>query len=222
VSKIKQSPLNQHWRTKPSAGVALEFVPFTDPVSILAIVRKLTIKNHFSQKISDKNYQMIQISKKDIQSHLTVRYRGLALLKKVMAHIFPPSLSDGGRIRYTDFYKIINGMLNWSRQDQLGFCFYLLDYNNDGFICIEDLFSLLRELNDQDQVIREDVYKLISILKQKGRKLRQVSHISPIIYGIYDKYENKGRVSPRESAFEQEMSKQSGLDLSKQDESVGP
>jgi hypothetical protein len=85
----------------------------------------------------------------------------------------------------------VNKILGWSKQDQLGFCFYLFDYNGDGFVCIEDLYNLMEELSDSDLVIREDVNKLVSILKQKGKKLKQQQHISPIIYGIYDKFESK-------------------------------
>jgi len=39
------------------------------------------------------------------------------------------------------------------------------------------------------------VNKLVSILKEKGRKLRQLKHISPIIYGIYDDFENKKKTT---------------------------
>ena len=76
-------------------------------------------------------------------------------------------------------------MLKWSRQEQLGFCFHLLDYNNDGLICIQDMFFLLKELHDEDFVLKEDVNKLIKILREKARRFKIQQHISPIIYGIY-------------------------------------
>ena len=80
-------------------------------------------------------------------------------------------------------------MIEWSRIDQLGFCFHLFDYNNDGVLCLQDLFEILKEVKDQDFVLREDVNKLIYILKQKGKNMRVENHISPITYGIYNKYE---------------------------------
>lgn len=49
------------------------------------------------------------------------------------------------------------------------------------------MFDTFKELNDEDQVIREDVNKLIHILRQKAKK----SQISPIIYGIYDDFDCK-------------------------------
>ena len=49
------------------------------------------------------------------------------------------------------------------------------------------MFDTFKELNDEDQVLREDVNKLIHILRQKAKK----SQISPIIYGIYDDYDCK-------------------------------
>ena len=56
-------------------------------------------------------------------------------------------------------------------------------------ICLQDLFDILKEVRDQDFVLREDVNKLIYILKQKGKNMRVENHISPITYGIYNKYE---------------------------------
>ncbi len=89
-------------------------------------------------------------------------------------------------------------ILEWQVKDQLGFCFYLFDFNNDGMICIQDLFNLLKELNYNDQVIREDIKKLISILKEKAIQLRKNKYISPSIYGIYSHYENYDPVSFQE------------------------
>ena len=39
-------------------------------------------------------------------------------------------------------------------------------------------------------MVREDVNKLINILKEKGKQLRKNKKISPIIYGIYNQYES--------------------------------
>ena len=119
-----------------------------------------------------------------------LRYKGLSLTKKLISFFFPTG-GENKKIRFNDLYRSVNQMLSWSVQEQLGFIFYLFDYNEDGFICIQDLFHLLRELNDQDHVLREDVNKLIQILKEKGKRLRKTKQISPIIYGIYNNYESQ-------------------------------
>ena len=97
---------------------------------------------------------------------------------KLISFFFPTG-GENKKIRFNDLYRSVNQMLSWSVQEQLGFIFYLFDYNEDGFICIQDLFHLLRELNDQDHVLREDVNKLIQILKEKGKRLRKTKQISP-------------------------------------------
>lgn len=134
---------------------------------------------------------MIEIPKKDFVSHISQRYKGLSFQNKLVHLFFPRSGDNNKKIRFNDFYRTINMMLEWSHSEQLGFCFYLFDNNEDGFICIQDMFHLLRELNDQDYVLREDVNKMINILKEKGKRLRKNKKISPIIYGIYNKYESQ-------------------------------
>jgi len=106
-----------------------------------------------------------------------------------------------------DYYKQVNRMLRWSRQEQLGFCFYLFDHNNDGFVCLQDMFNLFKELNDQDAVLREDVNKLINILKEKGRKMLTKDHISPSVYGIYNEYENYRAKEPMSEDLKQKLSR---------------
>ena len=94
-------------------------------------------------------------------------------------------IGNAEKIRFGDYYAKVNTMIKWSRQEQLGFCFHLLDHNNDGLICIQDMFFLLKELNDEDFVLKEDVNKLIQILREKARLFKMQQGISPIIYGIY-------------------------------------
>jgi Ca2+-binding EF-hand superfamily protein len=78
---------------------------------------------------------MIEIPKRDFISYVNERYKGLSFAKKIIK-FFYPSGGENKKMRFVDFYKQINIMLDWSRIEQLGFCFYLFDYNNDGFICI--------------------------------------------------------------------------------------
>jgi Ca2+-binding EF-hand superfamily protein len=111
------------------------------------------------------------------------------LAVKLVSFFFAKA-KDKNKLRFMELFSAVNTMLDWTPQEQLGFCFYLFDHNEDGFICIEDLFLLLRELNDLDDILREDVNKLIAILREKGKRLRKISKISPIIYGIYNKYES--------------------------------
>ena len=75
-------------------------------------------------------------------------------------------------------------MLKWTRIEQIGFSFHLLDSNNDGLICIQDMFQLMSRLKDNDNIIAVDINKLTNILKQKSDHLINTRFISPLTFGI--------------------------------------
>jgi hypothetical protein len=72
--------------------------PFTDPLLLLPFVKKI-IQNPI--KVSDKNYSMIDIPKKDFVLHINERYKGLSFSNKLISLFFP----KGGekKIRFNDF-----------------------------------------------------------------------------------------------------------------------
>ncbi len=71
---------------------------------------------------------MINISKKDFTALINKRYKGLSLQKKIIDLFF----YDGKKqIKYMEYMKKLNMILEWQINDQLGFCFYLFDFNND-------------------------------------------------------------------------------------------
>jgi hypothetical protein len=54
-------------------------------------------------------------------------------------------------------------MLDWTRAEQLGFCFHLYDHNGDGFICIQDLFELMKEFphKTEEHIEEEMIQELL-------------------------------------------------------------
>lgn len=104
----------------------------------------------------------MQIYKSELQEYINKRFKSEHLAGKMLDFFFH---DDQDTIRLQDYFKRAKTMLQWSRVDQLGFCFHLFDRNGDGFICIEDLFRLLQELTDFDFVITEDINKLVAVLR---------------------------------------------------------
>ena len=78
VSKVRPSQ-STFFQLKARQQVPLHFVQFTDPIMILRSVRKIIARNAKSLRVSDKNYQMIEITKRDLTSHIYNRYLGLSL-----------------------------------------------------------------------------------------------------------------------------------------------
>lgn len=74
----------------------------------------------------------------------------MSLQKKIVDFFYGERASDKKILRYLEFFHRLNLMLEWNKNEQLGFCFYLFDYNNDGFICTKDINDIFAELNDQD------------------------------------------------------------------------
>ena len=44
----------------------------------------------------------------------------------------------------------------------------------------------MRETHDEDVVMKEDINKLIKMIKEKARRMKVQSYLSPTIYGIDD------------------------------------
>ena len=44
----------------------------------------------------------------------------------------------------------------------------------------------MRETHDEDVVMKEDINKLIKMIKEKARRMKVQSSLSPTIYGIDD------------------------------------
>ena len=64
----------------------------------------MVAKNPQASKVSDKNYFMIEISKRDLYTYLTPRYRGLSFLKKIVSLIFPSNFPENKKMRYIDLF----------------------------------------------------------------------------------------------------------------------
>lgn len=106
----------------------------------------------------------------------------MSFASKIIKFFYPPGSKD--KMKYLEYFHQINVMLQWTRTEQIGFCFYLFDTNDDGLICIRDMFQLMGQLRDDDQVVRVDIQKLINIIQQKSNHLRRTRFISPVTYGI--------------------------------------
>ncbi len=62
-------------------------VPISDPIFILNIVKK--INPECIKHTSDRNYQLIEFTKKDFIQYIYERYRGISFSKKIIAYFFP-------------------------------------------------------------------------------------------------------------------------------------
>ena len=162
-----------------------QFAVLKEPSQILPRIK--TITNRITH-ISEHNMHKLHLTKQELMSYLARRFKSPKLLSKLEDFFFHSQQRD--MILIQDYFKRGKTMLSWSRMDQLGFCFNLFDLNSDGFICIEDLFQFLKEMTDFDFVAVDDINKLVHVLRQKALKMRVLDQVSPMIYGIYDQYEN--------------------------------
>lgn len=55
-------------------------------------------------------------------------------------------------------------------------------------MCLKDLYDIYHKLNDSEMLLREDLYKLINLLKSKRKRQQSQYRISPMIYGLYDEH----------------------------------
>lgn len=115
------------------------FHAIEDPYMIIQVIKKICSKNIRNEK----EFLSINVYKKDLIAYIRSRYKNIGFCKKIIQFFFPNGTPENAKMRYLDYYHLVNVMLNWSKMDQLGFCFHLLDTNNDGFICIKDLFELM-------------------------------------------------------------------------------
>ena len=114
-----------------------------DPVKVLPIVKKIIPKDSVKK---DHLFLYNVIDKKDFLAYLNKRYKNMSFVTKIMRQFFPSK----DKLKYLEYFGIINQMLKWTRSEQIGFTFHLLDSNNDGLICIHDMFHLMEKLKDED------------------------------------------------------------------------
>lgn len=108
---------------------------FENPENILHIVKKI-IPNTLK-----KNHLYNEITKKDFSAYIYARYKNMGFANKIIKFFYPSGSKE--KMKYLDYFYAINIMLKWTRTEQIGFCFHLFDANNDGFICIRDMFELM-------------------------------------------------------------------------------
>jgi Ca2+-binding EF-hand superfamily protein len=70
-------------------------------------------------------------------------------------------------IAFPEYCELINDFLNKDIMEQKHFAFHILDTNNDGFICPNDLFQLVKWLRPNDYAIANDIMTITKALDDK-------------------------------------------------------
>ena len=87
-------------------------MPMVEPTQILSTIRKIVPNSRHS----DKDYNMIDITKKEFSNYVMARFKGLNFAKKIV-QLFYPSGGDSKKLRYIDYYRLCNQMIEWNRID---------------------------------------------------------------------------------------------------------